>query len=203
MDVSQAGHTPSLSRVASLGYSVPQRRPLPPDPYDFQQALAFFLRPPQAHPGSGQQQSQDSESLLTINPNLNLKLITRLHPGASLVHDQGRTRLEIADAPPKAPELQVSDQNVMQWAQFQWPKPIEMRQQPVISAQSPDLAFGQTLAPSSMSALFMGQGVARGQSLAPESLNRLLQGRIPPPPVDASEEATRLANEFSHWQMAA
>ncbi len=201
MDVSLAIDSPSLQRIASLGtHTAPSLRPQPPDPYDFQQALAFFLRPPQ---GSVANQSQDQESLLTINPNLNLKLITRLHPGASLVHDQGRTRLEIAEAPPKAPEQQVSDQNVMQWAQFQTPKPIEMSQQPVISAQSPDLAFGQTLAPSGLSALFMGQGVARGRSLAPESLNRLLQGRIPPPPVEASEEATRLANDFSHWQMAA
>jgi hypothetical protein len=201
MDVSLSAGTHAFNRVEKSGFATPHsNRPAPPDPYDFQQALAFFLRPPQ---GSLANQSQDQESLLTINPNLNLKLITRLHPGASLVHDQGRTRLEIAEAPPKAPEQQVSDQNVMQWAQFQTSKPVEIQQQPVISAQSPDLAFGQTLAPSSMSALFMGQSVARGQSLAPESLSRLLQGRIPPPPVDASEEAKRLANEFSHWQMAA
>ncbi|MGE3727532.1 MAG: hypothetical protein AB7I41_18375 [Candidatus Sericytochromatia bacterium] len=202
MDVSLSAGTNALKRVESTGFALPRStRPAPPDPYDFQQALAFFLRPPQ---GSVANQSQDNESLLTINPNLNLKLITRLHPGASLVHDQGRTRLEIADAPPKAPELMVSDQNVMQWAQFQTPKPPEaLHNQPVFQAQSPDLAFGRTLAPSGLSALFMGQGVARGRSLAPESLNRLLQGRIPPPPVDANTDAERLANDLSHWQMAA
>lgn len=201
MDNSLSAGANALNRVENTGFSAPlATRPAPPDPYDFQQALAFFLRPPQ---GSAQQQSQDSEALLTINPNLNLKLITRLHPGTSLVNDNGRTRLEIADAPSKPAELQVSDQNVMQWAHFQAPKPVEWLQQPVLSAQSPDLAFGQTLAPSGMSALLMGQGVAHSRSLAPESLNRLLQGRIPPPPVDANADAERLANDFSHWQMAA
>lgn len=202
MDFSYFAATPAFSRVESSGFAAPRARSHSlPDPADFQQALAFYLRPPQ---GSSLAQSQDNESLLTLNPNLNLKLISRLHPGATLVHENGRTRLELAEPQPKPAVQQVSDQNVMQWAQLQIPKsPEPLHSQPVLQAQSADLAFGQTVAPSHFSALLMGQGVAHTRSLAPDSLNRLLQGRIPPPPVEQSPNADQTGNDFSHWQMAA
>lgn len=201
MDHSLFLDTPTLKRVNHSGFALPSRSQSDPEPAAFQQALAFYLRPPQ---GSSVAQSQDNESLLTLNPNLNLKMIARLHPGARLVHENGRTRLEIAEPPPKPAAQQVSDQNIMQWAQFQAPKPPEpLHSQPVLPPQSPDLAFGQTVAPSHLSALLMGQAVAHTRSLAPESLNQLLQGRIPPPPVKESPSAEQTGNDFSHWQMAA
>jgi hypothetical protein len=177
-------------------------RPSPLDPLDFQQALAYFLQPP---PGSPLQQSQDTEELLTINPQLNLKLISRLYPGASLVTHNGRTRVELADTPLKSAKAQEIDNNLLQSVQYQSPKPIaeQSPHQTVIASQGLDLAFGRVVVPRALTAVLMGQGVAQNQSLAPESVARLLQGRIPLMPVEPRSNLEKPVNEYSYWQVAA
>lgn len=187
--------------ISSTGFNgLPAYTPSRPQEasYSFQQALQQVLNPPRRrlHP----QTLAETAQLLSINPNLNLKLISSLHPGAALVMENGHTRLEIPIPQLDQPGLQAHSSAVRQATLLDDFDRDPLRLQ-AVNDDGQKSAFGKVLASTGLAAVLMGEGVQRSRTVTPESLSWLLNGAVPALPVDAAQKVSRAANDYSHWHI--
>jgi hypothetical protein len=165
------------------------------DGLSFQQALTRWLSQ-----SNGRQRPQETSQvdLLTVNPNLNLKLIQSLHPGAAIVQQHGHSQLQIP-----VPDLHTSHLHIthaVRWVadldklKLDGNKPT----QPV--ALNLEQPFGKVIAPTALSATLMGQGVSTSHtSLSPDSIRHMLQGRVNLPPAEKAKKSGGAENQHSHF----
>lgn len=162
----------------------------------FQHALNYFLNPPRRARSPQRSQAE----LLTVNPHLNLRLVTALHPGASVVSENGQARLEIPLPQLDQPGLQAHSEAIRQATGLdrlqkqQDPNPT----QGVQAEEGLEVAFGKVVVSSGLAASLMGQGIRHSASVQSSSLAYLLQDRVPAKPADPSPSSSKANLHFTN-----
>lgn len=171
----------------------------------FQSALQHWLQAGQRPQRKPEQLS--ANDLLTMNPNLNLKLqqqVQQWHAESQRLNldavqpahsSSGVNVVQVQQQLPAIRALSgLSHSDAQQLNDFQQPKAPLME-------HHLDQPFGKVVAPTALSAALMGQGTAVAQTnLVPESLKHLLRGLDQLGPIEKKPHLHALRNDYSHWQ---
>lgn len=167
----------------------------------FQSALQHWLHAGQRPQRAPEQLSQ--VDLLTVNPNLNLKLLHQVQQW----HAQSQDALQPLQPAAAAHAVQLQQQlpairalsglsqtDAQQLNDFRQPKEA-------LTEHHLDQPFGKVVAPTALSAALMGQGTTVAQTnLVPESLKHLLRAVDQLGPIEKKPRLHELRNDYSHWQ---
>ena len=141
-----------------------------------------------------------STNLLSINPHLNLKVISLAHPGASLSLKDGALEIKQPDAtldhlPVHAPEFAVRQLAQLGRQDMSAAFAFAGRNQEAL--ESP---FGSSVAPSGLAGVLMGRGVpAVISDLNAKGLQSLLAARWQTRAVDGTRNSDALDQAITHW----
>lgn len=153
---------------------------------------------------SAQEQSgirpPSSSNLLSINPHLNLKVISLAHPGASLIFQDGALQIKqpepsLDHLPVHAPQLAVRQLAQLGRHDLSAAFSFAGRREEVL-----DSPFGASVAPNGLAGVLMGRGVpAVVSDLSAKGLQSLLAARWQAQAVDPSRSGDPLDQAITHW----
>ncbi len=153
---------------------------------------------------SAQEQSgirpPSSSNLLSINPHLNLKVISLAHPGASLTFQDGALQIKqpeptLDHLPIHAPQLIVRQLAQLGRQDMSAAFSFAGRKEEGLAAP-----FGSSIAPSGLAGLLMGRGVpAVISDLNGKGLQSLLAARWQTKAVNANRSSDPIDQAISHW----
>ncbi|MBF2055213.1 MAG: hypothetical protein IGS03_17320 [Candidatus Sericytochromatia bacterium] len=165
----------------------------------FQSALQHWLQVGQRPQRRSEQLS--ANDLLTMNPNLNLKLqqqVQQWHAETQEAFQAIQPAGTVNAVQQQLPAIRalsgLGQTDTQQLSDFRHPKG------PLVEHHL-DQPFGKVVAPTALSAALMGQGTAVAQThLVPESLKHLLRGLDQLGPIEKKPRVHPLRNDYSHWQ---